>query len=103
MKNNDVINLISDIETTITKIESNVDKQEVINLSTLNSKVQKLCGHIEDNNAKPNSSSKNNFKSLISILVDKLNKIESHMIKQHELFDIQNNMTPQSAAQAYKK
>jgi len=103
MKNNDIIKLISDIETTIIKIETNVDQKEVIVLSTLNSKIQKLYNHIEFGNKKITSDSKNNFKSLINLLVDKLNEIENNIIKKHKLFDVQNTMTPQSAAHAYKK
>ena len=61
MKNNDIIKLISDIETTIIKIGTNVDEKEVIVLSTLNSKIQKLYNHIESGNKKIASDSKNNF------------------------------------------
>ena len=103
MKNIDITNLISDIETTIIKTLDNVEKGNFFNLPTLNSKITKLYSYINNVNPKINNNEKNNFKLLLCPLTEKIDEIESHIKKNYKFINTKQDITPQSAAQAYKK
>ena len=103
MKNIDITNLISDIETTIIRTLDNVEKGNLFNLSTLNSEITKLYSYINNVNPKINNNEKNNFKLLLCPLTEKIDEIESHIKKNYKFINTKQDITPQSAAQAYKK
>ena len=103
MENKDIKTLISDLETTIVTALNNINQEKCINLLTLNSKVKKLCNHIQNSNQNIKNNSKSDFKLSLNNLVGSLNEIENRVIKQHILFDTQHSVSPESVAHAYRK